>query len=328
MNKKITVIGGGTGSYVVLQGLKKYPIDLGVIVSMTDSGGSTGRLRDQLGVLPPGDLRQCLIALSEASNLWRRLFLYRFEKGDLAGHNFGNIFLSALEKVSRNYREVVETASFVLKTKGEVIPVTFDKVDLCIEYKNGKVIKGEGNIDKNFNEKSRIKRAYLEPEAKANIKAVQRIKRSDYIIIAPGDLYTSIIPVFLVKKIKDAFEKSKAKIIFILNLMTKSGQTTNYKASDFIKEIFHYSGRLPDYVVVNNGRIPHNILNWYKKNKEFPVVNDLNEKNFSSSVIKKDVVDRKKIDFSKKEKFIDPRVRSILRHDSFKLAKVLGKIIL
>jgi uncharacterized cofD-like protein len=328
MLKKITVIGGGTGTYVVLQGLKNYPLDLAVIVSMVDSGGSTGRLRDQLGVLPPGDLRQCLLALSEASDLWRELFLYRFEKGDLAGHNFGNIFLSALEKVSANYQEVVETASYLLKTKGEVIPVTFDKSDLCVKYENGKVIKGEGNIDKNFNEKSRIIQAYLEPEAEANKKAIQRILKSDYIIIAPGDLYTSIIPVFLVKKIKEAMKKTKAKLIFILNLMTKNGQTTNYKASDFLKDIFYYLERIPDFIIVNTGKISKRILNWYAKNHEFPVINNLNNLNFSGVIIKDDLIDRKKVVFSKKEIFIDPRVRSILRHDSFKLAKVLAKIIL
>ena len=141
--KKVTVIGGGTGTFVVLSGVKQYAVDLGVIVTMMDSGGSTGRLRDQLGVLPPGDLRQCLVALSEAPLLWRRLFLYRFESGDFAGHNFGNLFLSALEKVCSSYDEVINTASFVLKTKGKVIPVTFDNTNLCVQYRSGKIIKGE-----------------------------------------------------------------------------------------------------------------------------------------------------------------------------------------
>src|SRR3989339_1744541 len=123
--KKITVLGGGTGTFVVLSGIKRLPINLAVIVSMMDSGGSTGRLRDQLGILPPGDLRQCLVALSEAPELWRKLFLYRFEKGDLKGHNFGNIFLSTLEKICSNYNEAITLASYVLKTKGRVVPVTF-----------------------------------------------------------------------------------------------------------------------------------------------------------------------------------------------------------
>jgi len=139
--KKITVIGGGTGTFVVLSGLKKYPLDLSVVVTMMDSGGSTGRLRDQLGILPPGDLRQCLVALSDAPLLWRKLFLYRFEKGDLEGHNFGNIFLAALEKVSSNYDEAIETVSYVLKTMGKVIPVTLNKLHLVAEYEK-KIVAG------------------------------------------------------------------------------------------------------------------------------------------------------------------------------------------
>ncbi|MBI4226025.1 YvcK family protein, partial [Candidatus Roizmanbacteria bacterium] len=170
--KKVTVIGGGTGTFVVLSGLKTYPLDLGVIVTMMDSGGSTGRLRDQLGVLPPGDLRQCLVALSEAPLLWRKLFLYRFESGDFAGHNFGNLFLSALEKVCSNYDEVIDTVSFVLKIKGKVMPVTFDKTNLCIQYKSGKIIKGESNIEENIYESSPIQRAYLEPSAKPNKQTI------------------------------------------------------------------------------------------------------------------------------------------------------------
>src|SRR5690606_4001290 len=165
--KKITVLGGGTGTYVVLSGLKKHKLDLAAIVSMMDSGGSTGRLRDQLGVLPPGDLRQCLVALSEAPELWRKLFLYRFENGDLKGHNFGNIFLSALEKVSDDYHTVIDTANYVLQTKGRVIPVTIGKTHLKVEYENGTILKGEGVIDEDNPERSRIVKAYLEPSVSA-----------------------------------------------------------------------------------------------------------------------------------------------------------------
>lgn len=326
--KKITVIGGGTGTFIVLSGLKKYPIDLGVIVTMMDSGGSTGRLRDQLGVLPPGDLRQCLVALSDAPVLWRKLFLYRFDKGDLAGHNFGNIFLSALEKVAKNYQEVVDLAGFVLKIKGRVIPVTFEKAHLCVQYENGKIVKGEGNIDKNYKEKTRIKKLYLEPKINANFQAIERILDSDYLIIGPGDLYTSIIPIFLVNKIKESIKKTKAKIIYILNLMTKTGQTTNYKASDHVSDIINYLERELDFLVINNGKIPNSIINWYKKFNEKIVIDDVNENNFSGTIIRADIVDKKKVNISSSDKLVDPRVRSILRHDSNKLAKVLGKIIL
>ncbi len=287
--KKITVIGGGTGTFVVLSGLKKYPLDLSVVVSMMDSGGSTGRLRDQLGILPPGDLRQCLVALSDAPELWRKLFLYRFEKGDLAGHNFGNIFLAALEKVSNSYDEAIETVSYVLKTKGKVIPVTLNKLHLVAEYDNGKRVTGEGLIDENHAEKSRIINAYLEPQGKANPKAIKSIEESEYIVIGPGDLYTSIIPVLLVSDVKEAMKKTKAKIIYIMNMMTKSGQTTNYKASDHIVDLVKYLGREPDYVLINNGEILPEVLSTYKRYNEVKVVNDLEKSNFQ--VIEKDLVD-------------------------------------
>ena len=318
--KKITVIGGGTGTFVVLSGLKKYPLDLSVVVTMMDSGGSTGRLRDQLGILPPGDLRQCLVALSDAPLLWRKLFLYRFEKGDLEGHNFGNIFLAALEKVSDSYDNAIDTASYVLKTKGKVIPVTFNKLHLVAEYENGQKITGEGLIDENHSEKSRIKTAYLEPQGNANPVAIKSIEESEYIVIGPGDLYTSIIPVLLVNNVKEAMKKSKAKIIYIMNMMTKSGQTTNYKASDHVKDLVKYLGKEPDYILINNGAISEEILASYKKYNEVKVTNDLNKNGYQ--IIEKDLVDVKKVEKNSS----DILYRSILRHDSEKVAEELKKI--
>jgi len=318
--KKITVIGGGTGTFVVLSGLKKYPLDLSVVVTMMDSGGSTGRLRDQLGILPPGDLRQCLVALSDAPLLWRKLFLYRFEKGDLEGHNFGNIFLAALEKVSDSYDEAIETVSYVLKIKGKVIPVTFNKLQLVAKYLNGKKITGESLIDENHLEKSRIDTAYLEPQGNANPKAIKSIEESDYIVIGPGDLYTSIIPVLLVNGVKESIKKSKAKIIFIMNMMTKSGQTTNYKASDHVKDLVKYLGIEPHYVLVNNGAISPEVLSSYERYNEVKVVNDLNKNGYT--IIEKDLVDVKKVEKNSS----DILYRSILRHDSEKVAVELKKI--
>ena len=322
--KKVTVIGGGTGTFVVLSGLKQYPVDLGVIVSMMDSGGSTGRLRDQLGVLPPGDLRQCLVALSEAPLLWRKLFLYRFESGDFAGHNFGNLFLSVLEKVCSNYDEVINTAAFVLKTKGKVLPVTFDKTHLCVQYKSGKNIKGENNIEENVLESSPIRKAYLEPPALSNIQAISRLRQSDTIIIGPGDLYTSIIPVLLVDKIKETFKSTKAKIIFIMNLMTKSGQTNNYNASDHLKDLMEYLGRQPDLIIINSGKIPLEMLQWYKEHNENAVENDLVKGGFKGKFIEENLVDTHRFE----KKTADKLTRSILRHDSIKLAKTLKQYIL
>ncbi|MCL4377935.1 MAG: YvcK family protein [Actinobacteria bacterium] len=321
--KKITVVGGGTGTFVVLSGLKEFKLDLGVIVSMTDSGGSTGRLRDQLGVLPPGDLRQCLLALSEAPQLWRKLFLYRFEKGDLAGHNFGNIFLSALEKVTDNYEDVVKTASYVLQTKGQVIPVTFAKTHLCVKYQSGKIIKGEGEIEDNINETSVIEKAFLEPDVLANPEATRRINISDWLIIGPGDLYTSIIPVLLTKGIKESIISAKTKIIYIMNLMTKSGQTNNYKASQHLDSLGKYLGKKPDIVILNSGKISLDILEWYKEHNEKIVENDLLKDRFTGNIIQSDLIDS----YQFKQNTSDKLTRSILRHDSKKLAKVIEKLI-
>jgi uncharacterized cofD-like protein len=321
--KKITVIGGGTGTFVVLSGLKKKDYDLGVIVTMMDSGGSTGRLRDQLGVLPPGDLRQCLVALSDAPELWRKLFLYRFEHGDLKGHNFGNIFLSALEKVSKNYSEVLETAEYVLKTKGDVLPVTYEKTNLCVQYENGKTVEGEGNIDENNHEESRIVNAYVQPAVDANPSALKRLSESDYIVVGPGDLYTSIIPVLLIKGVKETIRDSKAKIIFNMNLMTKMGQTSNYTAADHIKDLTEYLGRAPDIIIMNNGEIDESVKEWYNKHNEHQVTNNLEEAKFEGKIVTADLVDRKQ--FVKNTS--DQLTRSILRHDSDELATVLHGIL-
>lgn len=321
--KKITVIGGGTGTFVVLSGLKKKEHDLGVIVTMMDSGGSTGRLRDQLGVLPPGDLRQCLVALSDAPELWRKLFLYRFENGDLKGHNFGNIFLSALEKVSANYTEVLETAEYVLKTKGDVLPVTYEKTNLCVQYEGGQIVEGEGNIDENNTESSRIVNAYVEPSVEANPAALKRLAESDYIVVGPGDLYTSIIPVLLIKGVKETIKTTKAKIVYNMNLMTKMGQTSNYTALDHIKDLTEYLGREPDIIIMNNGEIDQSIKEWYNKHNEHQVVNNLDKNNFKGEIISEDLIDRKQ--FVKNTS--DQLTRSILRHDSDTLANVLNGII-
>lgn len=316
--KTVTVIGGGTGTFVVLTGLKTFPLDLGVIVTMMDTGSSTGILRDQLGVLPPGDLRQCLVALSDASSLWRELFLYRFDKGDLKGHNFGNIFLSALEKVSSNYQEVIDTAGFVLKTKGVVLPVTFEQAHICVRYETGEVVKEEENIDNNTKEKSRIVDAYIEPQVKPNPRAVERIEKSDVIIIGPGDIYTSIVPVLATPGILEAMKKTNAQIIFVMNLMTKAGQTTRYTARDHVADIEKYLGRHVDTVIINNQSIPESIRHWYVDHEEKEVVNDL-ACSKSLKVIEAAIIE----DVPHGQRRGDMLMRSILRHNPQKLAKVI-----
>ena len=215
-NKNVVTIGGGTGSFALLSGLKKYPVNISAIVSMADNGGSTGILRDELGVLPPGDVRQCLVALSESSEVLRELMNYRFESGSLKGHSFGNIFLSALEKIKGKFSKGVGEISKILKVKGTVIPVTNDNVHLYIKLRNGKVLKGQEELDNNKEIRIvGIDKVFFKRQAKANLIAIKSIEEADYIIVGPGDFYGSIIPNFLVKGISEAISRSKAKVIFV-----------------------------------------------------------------------------------------------------------------
>ncbi len=318
--KKVVIIGGGTGTYVVLSGLKKYDLKLSAIVTMMDSGGSTGRLRDQLGVLPPGDIRQCLVALSEAPDLWRKLFLYRFESGDLKGHNFGNIFLSALEMSTNAYQDVIDTASYILKTKGDVIPVTFEKVTLCAKYLDGETICGEKFIDTAFHKTSPIESLFVKPTANANQMATTAISQADFIIIGPGDLYTSLIPNLVIEGIASAIKQSKAIIIVPINLMTKQGQTTNYSVKNHVADIEKYIGKKVDVILINNGKIDQSIIDYYASHQEKPVQDDLTT---DKRVIVDDIIMRT-VYTKFKSDVVD---RSMLRHDTDKLGAALFKIL-
>jgi len=313
-------MGGGTGAFVVLSGLKQYPVNISAIVSVMDSGGSTGRLRDQYGVVPPGDLRQCLVALSKASDLWRKLFLYRFSTGDFKGHNFGNIFLTALEKNAKNYQEVINVASYILQIQGKVIPVTFDNVNLGVKYEDGEIIFKEDLIDTAFHKKSRIVSAFLKPKATVNPAAKNAILLADYIVIGPGDLYTSLIPNILVKGISESITKGKGKIIYILNLMTKRGQTTDYFASDHISDLEYYIGRKIDLVIVNKTVMGNRVREYYNKYDEKQIVDDLPQDQF----IKRENLLAKKIYH---QNIADNTLRSLVRHDSGKLGRALWSII-
>ena len=264
--KNVVVIGGGTGTFTVLSALKDYHLHLTAIVSMADDGGSTGALRDQYGVLPPGDIRRALVALS-ASDTLRDLFNYRFLKGDLAGHNFGNIFLSALEQVKGNFALAVDEASRVLNIKGKVLPVTLDNVRLCARLADGKIINGETNIDIPRSKiRARISEIWLNPAARVNPEAKKAVLTADLIVIGPGDLYTSLIPNLLVKGLPEAIKKSRAKKVFVCNLMTKYGETNGFKAEDFAQKIEKYLGRgVLDFAIFNNKKPHPKILARYRK---------------------------------------------------------------
>ena len=322
-NKKIVVIGGGTGTFVALSGLKKYPLHLSAIITMMDSGGSTGRLRDQLGVLPPGDLRQALVALSRSDKLWRDLFLYRFENGDLRGHNFGNIFISALVKVTGSLERAVEVATTILDSSGDIIPVTFSKSELCVELGDGRIIEGETHIDEPIEQGVRapIKRAFLHPEIEANPKAIQAITNADLVVIGPGDLYTSIIPNLLVKGVAEAIDQAKGKVVFVMNLMTKYGQTTDFTASDHLADLAKYINHSIDTIIINNSKPDQEAITRYEASHEAVVEDDMKDENIA--VVRADVVDTVHVEMSES----DSLKRSLIRHDPDKLAQVLVSLL-
>lgn len=323
--KRVVVIGGGTGIFPVLRGLKKYPVHLSAIVTMMDSGGSTGVLRNELGVLPPGDVRQALIALSGSSSLLQELFSYRYANGCLEGHNFGNIFIASLEKVAGNFEKALDMVGKILNIKGEVIPVTTRQATLCVKLANGRQVCGEHKIDEPQHDgKIKIKQAYLKSPVSATPRALAAIKKADLIIIGPGDLYTSLIPNLLVSGVSQAIKKSKAKLMFICNLMTKYGQTNNFTAKDFTETIEKYSGRRLDYVLVNNKRPTSSVLKKYAKHKEYPVLFD---KKVFPNIAEKAIIGNFLSNKVYKKKEGDKLIRSLARHDGERAARQIVKLL-
>lgn len=268
---KVVVIGGGTGTYLVLGSLKHYPVELAAIVSMADDGGSTGILRDQYGVLPPGDIRRALVALSQESASLRKLFNYRFGTGNIAGHSFGNLFLGALEKIEGSFERAVDEAARILNVNGNVIPVTLNNVRLHARLGDGSIIRGEKNIDvQHDSTRAPIERVWLKPRGFINPRATKAISGADFIIIGPGDLYTSLAPNLLVAGMPETIKKSKAKKIYVANLMTKHGETDDFTANKFVSELERYLGtHIIDYVILNSKKPSRVILARYAHEKSF-----------------------------------------------------------
>ena len=327
MNKmpRVVTIGGGTGSYSSLMGLKRHPLRLTAIVNMIDDGGSSGKLRDELGVLPPGDVRQCLVALSESSKLLRDMFSYRFEEGGLRGHSFGNIFLSTLEKKTGSMKKAISEVGKILRIKGNVVPVTFTKSNLCVDLEDGKTIVGETHIDvvEKKEKRAPIKNIYLMPKAKLNDDAKKAIEETNFILIGPGDLYTSIIPNILVMGVSKAIKNSKAKKIFVLNLMTKYGHTSGFGAKKHLEELEKNLGKnIIEYVLINSKKPKREVLFWYEEYEEYPVKDDLGESK-RYKVVRKNLLK----DVMVNQNSNDMLRRSIIRHDSKKLAEEVMRII-
>jgi len=320
--KKVVVIGGGTGNFTVLRGLRNYDVELTAIVSMADDGGSTGILRDELGVLPPGDVRQCLVALSDSSRLMRSLMNYRFENGGLQGHSFGNLLLSALEKVTGSFERAVEEAGKILKIKGKVIPVTAHEVRLRMVMEDGTIINGEDNIDSSIKIDGGYKQMYLEPHPQADPHAINEIMNADLVVIGPGSIHTSLIPNLLVEGISKALRDTQAKKVFVVNLMNKKGQTTKFKASSYLAEIKRFTGKdIFDHVIINGGKPADDLLHRYKEEGNL-VENDLLE---DPRLIVANLLENKMVEVDKNDPLASNR--TLIRHDAHKLAKELMGIV-
>jgi uncharacterized cofD-like protein len=325
----VVCIGGGTGTFVVLRGLKKHPLKLSAIVSMSDSGGSNKRIRDEFGLLPTSDIRQCLVALSDETHgagLLRKLFMYRFEKGEgISGMTFGNLFMAALTDILGSQQLAFRETGKVLRIHGTVIPVTLTKTNLIATYEDGSMSKEEHVIDEPSHDGAlKITSLSLEPHAMANDEAITAIDKADCIILGPGDLFTSVLPNILVDGVKEAITRARshAKVIYVMNLMTKYGQTLQFTAKDHLQQLQKYLGPCITHVLVNTTKLPKQALDVYEKTHEYPVVDDLNGSS-PCLVIRADMAGDEMINKSNS----DVLIRSLIRHDSDKIANVIVSII-
>lgn len=269
---KIVAIGGGTGLASVLRGLKPLDCEITAIVTVADDGGSSGRLRKDMGILPPGDIRNCLLALAQAEPDMASLFNHRFQKGELNGHNFGNLFLAAMTEMTGDFQVAVRTMSRILAVRGTVLPATLCDVSLRAVMEDGTEVAGEYNIP--LARKS-IRRLHMEPEDPPALdEAVKRIEEADGIIIGPGSLYTSVIPNLLVPGIKAAIAGSPAPRMYVCNVMTQPGETDTFSAVDHVLALEAHAGRLFSYVLVNTATAPSDIASKYALEGKFQVLVD------------------------------------------------------
>ncbi|MBU5669840.1 YvcK family protein [Peptoniphilus sp. MSJ-1] len=319
MEKKIAVLGGGTGISTVLKGLKDYTKDISAIVSMSDDGGGSGILREELKILPPGDVRRCLVALSNTDEVLKELIEYRFNSGTLKNQNVGNILIAALADINGSFDKALMEMSSVFNITGRVLPVTFDETHLVAEFSSKDKVVGESYIPKMcYRLDTSIEKMSMIPHyPKANKEALKAIDEADIVIIGPGSLYTSIIPNFLVAGINEALEKTKAKRIYIGNVMTQRGETIGYSLSDHVKAISkHMKKDLIDIVIANNKKAPENYYEYYfNKEDSKPIfVTDDDRKYFNDRNIKLIEGD-----------FIDIEDR-LVRHDGHKIGRAINEL--
>lgn len=277
MNKKIIVLGGGTGMSTLLRGLKQYPIDITAVVSVCDDGESTGRLREEFHIPAVGDIRKVLIALSETEPLFQELLSYRFQtSSDLDGHALGNLLLTAMQDIAGNMSDGIESIGKVLNLKGRILPLTEDNVTLVGKMEDGSVVKGEHNITKSSQV---IQEVYYLKEPEVCEEVLKAIKETDLIILSMGSPFTSIIPNLICEEVIDAIASSKAKIMYVCNMMTQPGETDGYKASDHVKLLNRYlKKRSIDVLIVNSGEIEKELCEKYETlEQKDPVLYDEEE---------------------------------------------------
>ncbi|MEQ8196871.1 MAG: gluconeogenesis factor YvcK family protein [Clostridiaceae bacterium] len=309
---KIVVIGGGTGLSTMLRGLKMYTSNITAIVTVADDGGGSGDLREDLGILPPGDIRNCILALADTEPLMEDLLQYRFKDGRLKNQSFGNLFLAAMDGISDNFEDAVQKMSSVLAVTGKVIPVTLENMRLRALLENGDIVEGESQIpEEALLQKSKIKKLMIEPEdAEPLNEAISAIREADAIIMGPGSLYTSVLPNLLVRKIASNIRRSNALKIYISNIMTQPGETDNFKVSDHLKTLYKHCGRdIVDYVIANIQKIPKNLLAKYK------------EEGSEAVVLDKEVVN--KLGIETIEAGLVNYTNDVIRHNHEELARVI-----
>ena len=311
MNKKLVVLGGGTGQSILLSGLKQYPFDITAIVSVCDDGKSTGKLRREFNVPAMGDIRRVLVSLSETEDIVEKLINYRFSTtSDLDGHTVGNIMLTALTEISGNMSSSVKLVSNILNLKGKVLPLTDDNVVLMGEMEDGTIIEGEYSITMC---PKKIKKVYYKKTPKVNKEVIESIKASDAIVLSMGSLYTSIIPNLLCKKVIDAIDSSNAKIIYVCNMMTQPGETDGFKVSDHINLLNNYLGkRKIDVVITNKDKVSKEIQKKYETLEQKDLVE----------------VDSKNIEIEHINKPLLKMEDEIIRHDSIKLGLEIMNILI
>ncbi len=271
---RIVVIGGGSGLSVLLHGLKEFTSNITAIVTVADDGGSSGRLRSQFNIPPPGDIRNCLVALADAEPMMSDLFQFRFkESGEFEGHNFGNLFILAMLKVTGDFEKAIKESSKILAIRGTVIPSTLKRVSLVAHHEDGTQTEGESSITK---VKSPIQRLYLKPDSCAATEdALLAIQNADAIVIGPGSLYTSILPNLLIEDLGDALARSGVPKIYICNVMTQPHETDRFSSFDHINTLVeHTRPDILSHVILNTGQIPQNLLNKYAKEEALPVMSD------------------------------------------------------